>query len=112
MVDGRLKSRRLRRVSVKTPGGKTVRHYRKRKPSAAICAIYGTPLAGVPKVRDSVMRNLAKTQRRPERPYGGVLSSKAMRAVLKEHARMDASGDKDVEVSESVSDVSEGGDSQ
>ena len=110
MVDGKLKSRRFRRVSVKTPGGKTVKHYRKRKPSPAICAIYGTPLAGVPKVRDSVMRNLAKTQRRPERPYGGVLSSKAMRAVIKEQARIDAQdeNDEDMSVSESV----EGGDSE
>lgn len=87
MVDGKLKSRRLRRVSVTTPGGKTVRHYRKRKPSAAKCAIYGTPLSGVPKDRPSIIRNLPKTQRRPERPYGGVLGSKGMRDVIKEQAR-------------------------
>ncbi len=106
MVDGKLKSRRFRRVSVRTPGGNTVRHYRKRKPSQAICAIYGTPLAGVPKVRDSVMRNLPKTQRRPDRPYGGVLSSKAMRAVIKEHARMESEEDL------MESDLVEGGESQ
>ncbi|MBT4445719.1 50S ribosomal protein L34e [archaeon] len=90
MVDGRLKSRRLRRVKVRTPGGKTVMHYRQRKPSAAICAIYGTPLAGVPKITDSKRKNIPKSQRRPERPYGGVLSSKAMRDVIKEQARMES----------------------
>ena len=106
MVDRKLKSRRFRRVSVRTPGGKTVKHYRKRKPSPAICAIYGTPLAGIPKVRDSIMRNLPKSQRRPKRPYGGVLSSKAMRVVIKEHARIE--DEKEVNESDSV----EGGESQ
>lgn len=104
MVDGKLKSRRLRRVSVKTPGGKVVRHYRKRKPSAAKCAILGTPLCGVPKVRDSKIRNLPKTQRRPERPYGGVLSSKAARMVIKSYAR-------DEQENQEM-DLSEGGESQ
>ena len=109
MVDGRLKSRRLRRVSVTTPGGKTVKHYRQRKPSAVKCAIYGTPLAGVPKVRDSKMRNLPKSQRRPERPYGGVLSSKAMRDVIKDQARMDSADESETEdvVSEPVSEEME-----
>lgn len=101
MVEGKFKSRRFRRVSVKTPGGKTVKHYRKRKPSPAICAIYGTVLPGVPKMRDSKVRNLPKSQRRPDRPYGGVLSSKAMRVVIKEHARM-----------ENESEPVEGGESQ
>ncbi|MAG60625.1 50S ribosomal protein L34e [archaeon] len=106
MVDGKLKSRRFRRVSVKTPGGKTVKHYRKRKPSPAICAIYGTPLAGVPKDKTSKIRNLPKSQRRPERPYGGVLSSRAMRAVIKEQSRIE--NQEDVVESESM----EGGESQ
>ena len=87
MVRGMYRSHRLRRVFVKTPGGDTKIQYKQRKPSKAKCAVYGTPLSGVPNVTDAKMRNLAKTKKRPQRPYGGVLSSKAMREVIKSKAR-------------------------
>ena len=89
MPEGKFKSRRFRRVFVKTPGGKTVLHYRKRKPSKAICAIFGTVLAGVPNQRAPKMRNMPKSKKRPERPFGGVLSSRGMRFLLKRKARDD-----------------------
>ena len=88
MPAGKHKSRqRYRKVFVRTPGGNVKIHFRERKPSKAICAIYGTPLAGVPRERPAKMRNMPKSAKRPERPYGGVLSSKAMREIMKDKAR-------------------------
>jgi len=78
---GKYKSRkRFRMKYVKTPGGKTVIHFEKRKPSHAKCALCKKELKGVP--RD--VRGLPKTKKRPERPFGGYLCSKCMRKVLKE----------------------------
>jgi large subunit ribosomal protein L34e len=87
MPRGMHKSRTLRKVFVKTPGGKTTLHYRKRKPSKAVCASCKTQLAGVPRERPYKMMNLPKTAKRPERPYGGVLCSPCTRKLMKEKAR-------------------------
>ncbi|MBI4154224.1 50S ribosomal protein L34e [Candidatus Woesearchaeota archaeon] len=82
------RSRTLRRVFVKTPGGVTKLQYRKRKPSKAHCAGCGTQLAGVPHDRRHVMRNLAKTKKRPQRPFGGNLCSACSRATLLQRVLM------------------------
>ena len=82
MPAGRQKSRSLRRVFRRTPGGNVRLYYRKRKPKAAKCASCGAVLKGVPRERPSKMRNMAKTEKRPERPYGGVLCSKCMRKTI------------------------------
>ena len=87
MPAGKHKSRTLRRVFVRTPGSNTVMHYRRRKPSKAECAHCKQPLAGVPQVLSHKLRNMPKSSRRPERPYGGYLCSKCTRALMKEKAR-------------------------
>ena len=81
------RTRSLRRIYVKTPGGKTVVQHRKRKPSKAICGKCGDVLKGVPRERPYKMKTMAKTEKRPERPYGGVLCSKCMRILFKAKAR-------------------------
>ncbi len=87
MPSGIHKSRTMRRVFVKTPGSRTVLHYRLRKPSKAICARCGTVLAGTASQRPYKMMNMAKSKKRPERPFGGVLCSRCMRAEIKAKAR-------------------------
>jgi len=87
MPAGREKSGRFRKVFVKTPGSRTVVHYRESKPSKAICGSCKKPLSGVPRDRPAVMAKVPKTARRPERPYGGVLCSKCTRQLLKEKVR-------------------------
>lgn len=87
MVEGRRKSRTFRRVKVKTPGGKTITQYKRRKPSKAECGGCGKLLAGVPRELPFKMKTMPKTKKRPERPYGGVLCSKCMRAKIIETAR-------------------------
>ena len=75
------------KVKRRTPGGRIAVHKRKRKPKIARCAICKKPLHGVPRLRPSKLRNIAKSKRRPERMFGGYLCSKCMRETLKEKAR-------------------------
>lgn len=86
MPEPRLRSRSLRRVQIRTPR-KTVVHYRRKKPKKAHCSKCGAVLKGVPRERPYKLRKFAKTQRRPERPYGGVLCSRCMRRLFIEKAR-------------------------
>ncbi|MBT5022651.1 50S ribosomal protein L34e [Candidatus Woesearchaeota archaeon] len=76
------RSRTLRRVKVKTPGGSVTTQYRKRKPSKAKCHNCGELLKGVPRERPYKMQTMAKTSKRPERPYGGQLCSKCSRRMM------------------------------
>ncbi len=87
MPRGMFKSGRLRKIFVKTPGSNTHVQYRQRKPSKAVCAHCKKELMGVPRELPAKMRNMPKTAKRPERPYGGVLCSACMRGVMKEKAR-------------------------
>lgn len=87
MVAPRLRSRTFRRVKVRVPSGKVVMHYKRRKPSRATCSITGQELPGVPCMLPRKLSGVSKSSRRPSRPYGGVLSSKAMRAKMVEKAR-------------------------
>ncbi len=87
MPRGMFKSGRLRKIFVKVPGGQVKVHYRERKPSKALCGKCKRQLAGVPRDVASKVRNMPKTAKRPERPYGGVLCSACMRVLLKQRAR-------------------------
>ena len=87
MVRRALRSRSLRKIKVKTPGGRVVTHYRKKKPQKAHCASCGDVLKGVPKERPYKMQNMPKTKKRPERPYGGILCSKCSRSLFKQKAK-------------------------
>jgi len=82
MPAGKHKSRTFRRVHVRTPGSKSVVHYRKRKPKTAKCGECGAVLKGVPRERPYKMNNMPKTKKRPERPYGGNFCSKCMRRAV------------------------------
>ena len=84
MVRPALRSRSRRRVKVRTPGGRQVTHYEKRKPGPARCARCGRPLAGVPRLRPNRLRRMSKTAKRPERPYGGVLCPSCLAELLRE----------------------------
>ena len=81
------KSRSWVRKKVRTPGNKLVDRYSRRKPSTAKCGKCGALLHGVPRLRPSKLGKLAKTKRRPERPYGGSLCSKCARELIREKAR-------------------------
>ncbi|HIQ10021.1 MAG TPA: 50S ribosomal protein L34e [Euryarchaeota archaeon] len=77
--------RRLKKVYRRTPGGRVVIHFRKEKTGKHVCAICGAPLHGVPHgKRPSEVRKLAKTERRPERVFGGVLCPGCTKRIVEE----------------------------
>ena len=84
MVAPRLRSRSLSKKKVRTPGGRSAAHYKRKPHGYAKCGDCGRPLLGVPRTR---IRKLTKTQRVPNRPYGGNLCSSCMRSLVKEKAR-------------------------
>ena len=77
------RSRTLRRVFKRvTKGIKLV--YEKRKPKKNSCSKCGIVLQGVPNERPYKMQNMPKSQKRPERMFGGVLCSKcSKREIIK-----------------------------
>ena len=83
----KLRSRSLRRVYRKVPGGRTVLHYEKQKSKTGHCALCGAVLKGIPRKRPSMMRKLSKAEKRPSRPYGGNLCARCMRKKMIEKAR-------------------------
>lgn len=87
MPELRYRSRSYKRIHKKTPGGKTVLRYKKKKPSKHVCAECGQLLHGVPRGRSYEIRKLSKTKKRPNRPFGGYLCSKCTRDRFKSEAR-------------------------
>ncbi len=85
MVKPRFRARTFRRVFKKTPGGRTVLHYERRKNRAGICSMCGAKLNRAKTTRKTV-RKLSKTEKRAERPYPN-LCSKCMRELMKKKAR-------------------------
>ena len=80
------RSRTLRRIYKKvTKGVKLV--YKKRKPKKAHCGNCGSALKGVPRERPYKMRTMPKSQKRPERMFGGVLCSKCSRREIIKRVR-------------------------
>ena len=77
------KSTSRRRIKVNIPSGKAVIHYVRRKPNQARCGVCRKQLHGVASGFSAKVRALSKSERRPERPYGGNLCSTCMREAMK-----------------------------
>ena len=74
-----LRTRSRRRVSVRTPGGRVVTHYKDEKPGYPRCAICGDELRGIPREKP---RKLTRTERRVSRIYGGSVCHRCLRYGL------------------------------
>lgn len=83
-MEGRFKSGRFRKSKVRLPGGRTATRFREQNPRGARCAQTGQRLHGVPRVKPVRARRMPKSAKRPERPFGGELSSEAMRKRIKD----------------------------
>ena len=82
MVRPALRSRSRKRIAKRVPSGESRVFYVSRSAYAARCSVCGKPLGGVP--RDlGVIRYGARTLKRPERPYGGVLCSRCLAVAYK-----------------------------
>ena len=87
MPEPNKRSRTFRRIQTKVPGGNTILHYAKRKPSHAKCGKCNAVLKGVPREVPSKLNKLPRSKRSPERPYGGNLCSKCTRTLMINKAR-------------------------
>ncbi len=83
-----LRTRSKKKIYVRTPGGRVTVHYRSKKPGQPRCAICGRPLHGVPRLRPYQLRKLAKTEKRPERPYGGYICPSCLARLYRVAVRM------------------------
>lgn len=82
MVAPRYRSRTKKRIKVKLPGNRITIHYRIRAPAHPQCAGCGVVLSGVPRVKPRRLHSMSKTEKRPNRPYGGVFCSKCARKAI------------------------------
>ncbi|KAJ1267351.1 hypothetical protein BS78_07G049300 [Paspalum vaginatum] len=66
---------------VKTPGGRLVYQYTKKRASGPKCPVTGKKIQGIPHLRPAEYKRsrLPRNQRTVNRPYGGVLSGTAVR---------------------------------
>jgi large subunit ribosomal protein L34e len=71
-----------------SPGGKKVLKKKSEKPSKTRCALCAGVLGGVPCRAPSQLNKLAKTEKRPERPFGGVLCPKCLSQVIRDKVRL------------------------
>ena len=84
----RYRTRLIKKRKMKLPGGRTTTHYKKKKVKKSKCANCGRLLSGVPRLSTSEIRKLPKTQRRPERPYGGHLCPQCLQELTKQATRI------------------------
>lgn len=84
----RHRSRSLKRIQRRTPGGRTVTKYKKRTPAKHKCAVCRAVLHGKPRGVSSKIKNLPGSKRKVNRPFGGMLCTKCSRNVLSLRARL------------------------
>ncbi|MEM0105639.1 MAG: 50S ribosomal protein L34e [Zestosphaera sp.] len=82
MSGASIRSRSLKKGWRRTPGGRSVVHYKRSKSYIAVCGICGQELGGVPKSSYTLKKNV-KSSRRPERFFGGVLCPSCLSLALK-----------------------------
>lgn len=88
MVAPHLRSRSVRRRWRRSPGGRKIFITKPRKPSPALCGLCHCHLQGVPRRGVAGMAKLSKTEKRPERVFGGTLCANCTRDVLVDRARL------------------------
>ena len=84
----RHRSRSFKRVQRKTPGGRTVTHYKHKMHGKHLCAICKNLVHGRPRGRPVEIKRLNKSARSPERPFGGMFCSNCSRHIIILRARL------------------------
>lgn len=80
------KSRSKSRIMIRNISGNATIHLTRRKNGKPTCPS-GRPLPGTARGTPVEVVGMRRTERRPSRPFGGVLSSPAMRDVMKQRAK-------------------------
>jgi len=84
----RYRTKALKKIRRRTPGGKTIVQYKHKKPGKHICAICKELVHGRPRGRPIEIRKLHKSERSTERPFGGMLCSKCSRKIQSYKAKL------------------------
>ncbi len=82
MAGKSINSKSKGKQTIRLPGGRSKVAIKQKRSSRVVCAVTGKPLQAVPQARSAKMQRISKSKRRPERPYGGVLSPKAARKLI------------------------------
>jgi len=77
-----LRSRAQKRKNVRTPGNQNIKHYWRRKPKRAHCAICKKPLQSVPRLRPAKMTKTTKTSRAANRVESGRYCSICLKNLI------------------------------
>lgn len=86
MVRRSLRTKRLRKIYVKTPKGVKI-HFKERPASLPRCSLCKVLLKGIKKMKSIEYRRISKSEKRVNRIYGGNLCSKCARQKIKMKAR-------------------------
>jgi large subunit ribosomal protein L34e len=78
-------SKKMRKIKVKAPSGRTIISSKRKKPAYSKCRLCGERL-NRPKMSVKMLKNLPKTKKRPERPFPE-LCSRCMRDHFKSKTR-------------------------
>ncbi len=80
-----------RKITVRnrnSPKGKPVIKHKAEKQAKAVCSLCGKLLGGMPNRSHAQMAKLSKTQKRPERKFGGILCTTCVAQVIKDKVRL------------------------
>jgi large subunit ribosomal protein L34e len=86
MRHGELTRTRANRM-VRTPGGRTVVHRRKIYRAEGTCTLCGAIMSLPKEAKHGLSRKASLSSKRPNRPYGGFATSKAVRLGIVRKAR-------------------------
>ena len=77
----------MKKVRKKTITGRNVFVYRKGRVSAAVCNNCGRELHGIPKLNKPLLAKLSKTEKRPNRKFGGYYCAACTKELMRSAAR-------------------------
>jgi len=79
-----LRSRTLKRIKIKVPGGARIIHYIKKRPGKPRCALCSRPLSGTARGTKAQVKGMSRSQKTPTRAYGGNLCPACSKEALKD----------------------------
>jgi len=82
-----MKKKALKRVAKRSIGGSKTFAYRKERTSAAVCNNCGRELHGMPRFTSTKYVRLAKSEKRPNRKFGGYYCANCTREIFRNTAR-------------------------
>lgn len=77
----------MKKVRRKTITGRNAFTYRKARVAAAVCGNCGRELHGVPRLNKYLLAKLSKTEKRPNRKFGGYYCSNCTKELMRAAAR-------------------------